>query len=96
MRFYALQLTSAGTARLVKVYDGQERVLAEAACPWEMWKLAELGLEARGSTLRAFANGELLFEFSDPEPDVREDAVGFVIQEGHMLAQGMKVEPLEG
>lgn len=93
LRYYALELTGAQTVRLVRVYDGEQSILAEGPCPWQLWQPLKLSLEAKGEQLRAWVKDELVFEVSDLASPLSEGAVGLVIEEGHMMTPAIEVEP---
>ena len=92
-RFYALELVEGGKVRLRKVYEGQETVLAEAECAWQLWQPCELSLEVKGSRLRGWAGGKLALEYEDKDNPLREGAMGLVVEEGHLMTDAVSVEP---
>ena len=92
-RYYALLLARGGTVRLVKaLHDVQ--VLAESPFPWEFGDTHLLALEAEGDQIRAFVDGELLFQVQDERDVLRGGAVGLVCREGRMAADAVTVQPL--
>ena len=94
LRFYALQITDQKTIRLLRVYDGEETVLAEAPCDWQLWQPLGLSLEVEGSQLRAWVEGQPIFELDDPGTPLTEGAIGLVVEEGHMMAEALRIKPL--
>jgi hypothetical protein len=93
LRYYALELTGVQTVRLVRVYDGEQSILAEAPCPWQRWQPLQLSLEAKGERLRAWVKDELIFEINDLATPLSEGAIGLVVEEGHMMTPAIEVEP---
>ena len=89
-RFYALELAAGGTARLLKAYEGQDAVLAEAPLAWELWGRYTLRLEVAGSALRGWVDGRLLLTAQDSA--LAGGGIALVVEEGHMLAQAVRVE----
>jgi len=94
LRYYALELTGDQTLRLVRAYDGELDVLAEIPCAWQRWQPLRLSLEARGDHLRAWAGERLVFDLADPGTPLSEGALGLVIEEGHLMAPAVEVEPV--
>ncbi len=94
MRFYALELTGGQTLRLSRVYDGARTVLAETPFAWQHWKPVTLSLETRGDRLRAWAGDRLVFDLTDAGSPLAEGALGLVVEEGHLLAAEIAVEPV--
>ena len=92
-RFYALQLVKGGKARLIKALDG-DTVLAEAPFAWEMWQPCEMALEVRGSHLRAWVGGQLLFEVEDSVRPLLSGGVALTVDEGHLMTAAVKVQPV--
>jgi ADP-ribosylglycohydrolase len=93
-RFYALLLTHDKKVRLVKVVDEQETILAESSFEWQLWHDYRLGLEVQGDHLRAWVDGNLLFDVSDPGSPLIEGAIGLVVEEGNLMADWVQVEPV--
>jgi len=90
-RYYALLLCK-DRIRLVKALDG-ETVLAEQPFGWELEKPCKLRLRVDGTRIRAWANGELLFETTDAETPLVGGAAAFVLEEGHMMSDEFAVRP---
>ncbi len=89
-RYYALLLCQGGWLRLVKVLDG-ERVLAAVPFEWQVERLYELELRARGDWLQARAAGKVQFEVQDSERPLTGGAAAFVLEEGHLAADWMEI-----
>jgi hypothetical protein len=94
LRFYALQVTEWKTARLLRVYDGEETVLAETPCDWQLWQAVALSLEVKGSRLRAWVEDRPVFDVEDAGAPLASGAIGLVVEEGHMLAEAVKIQPV--
>jgi hypothetical protein len=92
MRFYALQLVRGGKARLIKALDG-DAVLAETPFAWEMWQPYEMALEVKGSRLRGWIGGQLLFDVEDAFRPLTGGGVALVVEEGHLMTASVKVQP---
>jgi hypothetical protein len=97
-RFYALLLCEGGLLRLVKALDG-DRTLAEAPFPWELWHPYDLRLEVsqaaggQGVRLRAWVDGNLYFDMIDIHRPLQSGAIALVIEEGHLIAGAVAVQP---
>ncbi|HSV86081.1 MAG TPA: ADP-ribosylglycohydrolase family protein [Levilinea sp.] len=91
-RFYALEFSGAKTLRLLKVVDDQETVMAEIPFDWQLWRTYPLSLEIKGDHLRAWVEGQLVFEVDDPGSPLNEGAIGLVVEEGNLMADWVQVE----
>jgi len=91
-RYYALRLCDDGRARLVKALDG-ETTLAETAFPWQLDHPYDLALETVGTRLRAWIDGDLLFDVVDAERPLTGGGVGLVCTEGCMGSEAVRVQP---
>lgn len=91
-RYYALLLGPPGVVRLVKVCGG-ERVLAQAEVGA---RAGERGftLELDGARLRAFLDGELLFEVRDDHAPLDGGGVALLVEEGMLACDEVQVHPL--
>jgi hypothetical protein len=94
-RYYALLLCRDGYARLVKALDG-DAVLAETAFPWAFGETHELGLEVVGPRLRAWVDGQRLFEVRDAERPLLGGGVALVCEEGRTATEVVRVRPPGG
>ena len=90
-RYYALLLCRDGFARLVESLDG-EYVHAEAALDWTFGQDIELTLEVEGDSIRGLVDGELVLSATDG--CLKGGGVAYVLQEGRMASDSMRVEPL--
>jgi len=91
-RYYALLLCRQGQARLVKALDG-DTVLAEADFPWEFGHAHDLSLEVVNTRLRAWIDGQLLFEVTDAERPLTGGGVALVCEEGRTATAVVRVQP---
>jgi ADP-ribosylglycohydrolase len=91
-RYYALLLCSDSKARLVKALHDRS-VLAEADFSWEFGETHDLSLEVVGTRLRAWIDGQQVFEVADIDQPLASGAVALVCEEGRTATQAVKVEP---
>jgi hypothetical protein len=99
-RFYSLEICRGGGLRLVKALDGL-KTLAEAPFDFELWQEIAFSLQAETTTnedgapvvrLRAWVDGTELFDIVDQDRPLLEGSIGLVIDEGHILADGVNVQ----
>ena len=93
-RYYALLLANDGKAHLVKALDGLQN-LAKTDFPWEIGKPYTLRLQANDRLLRAWIDGQLLFEVQDNDQPLAGGAAAFILEEGHMMSNALTVRPLK-
>ncbi|MDX9863934.1 MAG: ADP-ribosylglycohydrolase family protein [Anaerolineaceae bacterium] len=93
-RYYALLRDREGQARLVKMFDGQETVLAQGDFAWKTGANVAFRLETCGGKLEAALNGQVLFEVEDGERPFTHGSVAYVIEEGCLRSQAMRIEPI--
>jgi ADP-ribosylglycohydrolase len=91
-RFYALELVHAGKVRLLKALNG-EHILAEEKFYWEIWQPYVLALETSGTRLKAWVDGQLLFDLYDEDLPLLEGGVALTVFEGHLAAHAIEVRP---
>jgi len=91
-RYYALLLCKEGKARLVKALDGKT-VLAETDFLWEFGETHDLSLEVVGTYLRAWIDGERLFEVADTDRPLISGGVALVCEEGRTATEAVTVQP---
>ena len=89
-RYYALLLCNDGKARLVKALDG-DTVLAEAEFPWVNGGSYDFRLAATGTRIQASIDGQTLFTVDDTESPLDGGGVAFVIEEGRVMSDEMRV-----
>ncbi len=92
-RYYALLLCDHNKVRLIKALDG-DQVLAEADFEWQVNQSYGLRLQAEGSTLRAWVDDQLLLTVQDEERPLTDGAAAFIVEEGHMMSEAMRVRPI--
>ena len=91
-RYYALLLTGAGTAQLVKALDG-DTVLAEAAFPWSFGATYDFTLTVRGNRIEAAIDGRVLFDVIDVDRPLDGGGVALVVEEGRIMCEAVAVAP---
>jgi ADP-ribosylglycohydrolase len=94
-RYYALLLRAPDEACLVKVYDGVETVLAQAAFGWTIEQDVELDLQVRGNRLRGWVDGQALFDVIDQEMPLRDGAMALVCEEGYFSTGQVEIAPVQ-
>lgn len=99
-RYYALQVRR-GCVQLVKALDGTQ-VLAEKPMAFELWQEIHFSLQAtveRGSRtgeavhLVAGIDGEVIFDVEDSDRPLMSGGAAFVVEEAHILADHVAVQP---
>ena len=99
-RFYALQVRR-GRLQLLKVLDGT-KVLGDKPLAFELWQEISLSLQAtveadaldRASVhLVASVDGEVAFDVFDSERPLTSGGAAFVVEEAHILAERVTVQP---
>ena len=90
-RYYALLLCNDGKARLVKALDG-DTVLAEAAFPWVLGRTYNMRMDVKGAYIEARIDGRLLFAVDDGERPLTGGGVAFVVEEGRIISEEMRVK----
>lgn len=89
-RFYALILTDVGEVELIKVF-GQREVLASAPFQWKTYQPYSLCIEAKGSMLTAYIDGAQVLHANDSDESFAWGGAAFVVEEGCMGSEGMKL-----
>lgn len=92
-RYYAFVFGARNEVRIDKALDGQ-RSLAVADFAWEPFRNYEVTLEAKGDTIRAFVDGQLVLSVTDRERPLTEGACGFIVESGCLGAGTPGVSPL--
>ena len=95
-RFYALLLKTPAVVQLVKVFDGEETVLASAPLDWEIERDYALRLSVQGSRLRAWAGENTVLEAEDPSTPLLDGAIALVIEDGYLEVNGIEIRPFTG
>ncbi len=91
-RYYALLLTQPGNAQLVKVRN-QSHILAETAFPVEWDRQYHLALEVSGKRIRAWIDGQPVFDVLDRDQPLTGGGVGLVVEEGCLSSNAVTVKP---
>jgi len=92
-RYYALLLINPGLVQLVKMFDGEETVLASGLLDWQIEREYALSLAVQGNNLRAVIDGALRLEATDAAP-LRDGGLALVCEEGYLSTSGVDVSPL--
>jgi hypothetical protein len=96
-RYYALLLCHDGAdghpkARLVKALDG-DAVLAETDFSWAFDETHELSIEVAGTRLRAWIDGQHLFDVDDAACPLTAGGIALVCEEGRTATNAVTVRP---
>ena len=78
--------------RLVKALDGNT-VLAEQDFAWTFDETHDLSLEVAGTRLRAWVDGQQVFEIHDADRPLAGGAVALVCEEGRTATEVVRVQP---
>ena len=89
--YYALKLIQGEGVRLIKRCR-KDLVLATRALPWRVGQAYRLELEAYGARLRAWVDGELLFELNDEAP-LPGGAVALLCESGCITTNAVDISP---
>ena len=90
-RYYALLLCGGDTVRLVKALDG-DRVLGEADFLWKLDRPYTLSIEVVGARVRAWIEGQLLFDIVDDDRPLLGGGVALVCEEGRSSTNAVAVQ----
>jgi hypothetical protein len=94
-RYYAALLARRGALRIVKVYDGVTKVLAEAPFDWSFETRYEISMEVVGVRMRCTL-GTMTLEAEDHDDHILSDGgVALIICEGALSSNEIRVTPLE-
>jgi ADP-ribosylglycohydrolase len=93
-RYYTFQLAGQETIQLLRLYDGQETVLAEAPFDWQSWESYDLALGVQGDRFKGWVNGDLVLEFVDAKTPLTSGAIGLAVEEGFLMTDAVVVKPL--
>lgn len=91
-RYYALVLAPNGTAHLIKRFY-KDLILATAPFHWVRGKDYTLELEIVDKTIRGHVDGCELFTVED-EAALQGGGIGFLVEEGLLLSDTIKVQPV--
>ncbi len=90
-RYYAVLLTGQDKISLVKRLDG-EHVLAQKDFKWEFYQSYEIKLQAIGSSISAWVNGELMFTHEDHHLPLMSGGVAVICEEGRIACGSISVQ----
>lgn len=93
-RYYALLLSRDGKARLVKVFDDQETVLAEADIEFQFGKTYKLCLSTDGNFFAASIGDRRILTATDPQSRIDGGGAALVCEEGCLSSDRVTVKPL--
>ncbi len=88
-RYYALQLAPGGMVQLLRAYDQERVVLAEAPCPWQLDETRELVLQVKGHLLSGYVDGRLVVQVEDGR--ISCGAIALCCSEGTLSADEVRV-----
>jgi hypothetical protein len=91
-RFYSLQLAKGNKVRLIKALDG-DTILAEGDFDWELNNTYQLKMQVTGNRIRGWVNDELQFEVFDADSPLLGGGVAYVVEQGNVTSQSMRVKP---
>jgi hypothetical protein len=92
-RMYALLLAAPDSVRLVKALDG-DTVLARSEVPWSADTPCALRLRVTGNRIEGWVDGKRVIDVVDTDAPLTGGGVGFVLDEGHLLADAISVSPV--
>lgn len=98
-RYYALLLCDGDSGaqdphvRLVKVVEDKETVLAEKDIAWAFDETYDLSLEVVGNHLRAWMDGQPLFEATDSAQQLTGGGIALICGEGRTATEVVTVQP---
>jgi ADP-ribosylglycohydrolase len=88
-RYYALQLEPCGKVQLIRAYDDDRVVLAEAPFDWQLDDWVDLELDVRGTSLRGLVNGKELLQAEDSR--LSSGAIALACSEGTLSTEEVRV-----
>jgi pectate lyase len=93
-RWLGLMLGGSGTVSLIRSSFDHREVLAEAPGSIDTTLPHRLRLEALGSRIRGFVDGQLLFDIADADTSRAGGAVALICEEGRIESGDVTVAPL--
>jgi hypothetical protein len=93
-RYYALQLTDAGTVRLTKAVEDAQTTLGEMAFAWEPRTTYRLWIEVDGAHIRAGIDDEQFLDVDDVESPLMDGGIGLIVEEGCVSAREISICPV--
>jgi len=95
-RWLALMVGGSGTVSLIRSSFDHRVVLAEAPGSIDATLPHRLRLEALGSRIRGFVDGQLVFDIADADTSSAGGAVALICEEGRIESGDVTVAPLAG
>jgi hypothetical protein len=89
-RYYALLLASPAQVQLIKMFDGEETVLASALLDWQIEREYTLSLSVQGDQLHATVDGLTL---QAVDAALRDGAMALVCEEGYLSTPWVEISP---
>ena len=89
-RYYALLLYNDDKARLIKALDG-DTILAEADFEWQQGGIHQFELAISGNRIQGSIDGVKLFDVTDDGRPLTGGSAAYVIEEGRIMSDAMKV-----
>lgn len=93
-RYYALQLAERGSVQLIRAYEGEQSLLAEAPFEWQFWGTYDLEIAVQGDRLRGWVDGNLVVEFVDTATPLASGCIGLTVEEGFFMTDAVTLKPL--
>jgi hypothetical protein len=93
-RYYALQLTDAGTVRLTKALEDTQTTLGEIAFAWEPRLMYRLWIEVDGTHIHAGIDDQQIFDFDDADSSLMDGGIGLIVEEGCVSAHEISISPI--
>ena len=92
-RYYAL-IIDQRTARIVRMLDGSETVLAETDGGWNFGPSFDLKLAIIGNLLTGFIDGQQMLEAEDPDYALSTGGIALMVEEGRIAADNVAISPV--
>ncbi len=89
-RYYALLLCDDGKAQLIKALDG-DTILAEVEYTWSFGATKKFSLDVDDNRLVASIDDQVLFDVVDTNNPLTGGGVAFVVEDGRIMSEAMKV-----
>jgi hypothetical protein len=93
-RYYAFQLSDHKMIQLIRVFEGQEVLLAEVHFEWQPWNLYDLALEAEGNHFQGWVDGHLVVDVVDTDTAIASGAIGLLVEEGFLITNSVMLKPV--
>jgi hypothetical protein len=90
-RYYGLFFRPGNRVDLIRMCH-EETVLASCDFPWPWGQSHAVALEVKGSALAGFVDGRKVIEAIDPQSGLEGGGIGFVVGEGRVEANSLRIE----